>query len=167
MRSHVKLKATAVLLAIGQVAVTCGEMPEPLDLGSLLGKPIASQELQEFIKTNHLVQQPTAMDGYTICQSTNSPFILNCRSNLVWVVSLPLVPTEMVPGKTLPRYTGRLVYGLTPDDTIKTVTQRLGAPSSRRDHRATVSLLYEKLRLELDFDEKTGSLKYVSWRDDL
>lgn len=142
-----------------------GQTANSYDFESLLGKSISSHEVQDFIKTNQLVHQPTS-PPYSICQSTNSssPFILCACSNRIDMVEVTVVQTTMVP-YTFPPYTGKLPYGLKRGETEESVIQLLGPPT-RRELGVVPYLWYEKLHLQLNFDRKKG-LIFLTWREKL
>lgn len=135
-----------------------GQTTNGYDFESLLGKSLTSPEVQDFIKSNQLINEPTSSPGGSICQNTNSksPFILILHSNHIYMVSLTLVPTRMDP-YAFPAYTWRLPHGLRTGETVESVIHRLGQPTRLDASRALPYLCYEKLHLQLDFDPKKGS----------
>ena len=166
---HANLLRFGLLLAFAAGALTApvqGQTTNGYDFESLLGKSSTSPEVQNFIKSNQLIHQPT-QSPYSICQSTNSssPFILCACSNRIDMVSVTLVKTTMVP-YVFPPYTGKHPYGLRPGETVESVIQRLGPPTHRDLARIMPYLWYEKLHLQMDFDLQKG-LSSVTWREKL
>jgi len=135
---------------------------------TLLGMPVTSPQVQEFVKTNGLMHLPTTPD-HSICKSTNSAFFLALRSNRVWQVCVTLGTIEgLKQSEPFPPYLGKMPYELTRNDTAEAVVQRLGTPSRRKEWAKgfLISLYYDKLRLCLDFDGKSQHLLYATWTED-
>jgi hypothetical protein len=154
-----------VVLAVAASTLPAkGQTTNEYDFESFLGKSLTSPEVQDFIKSNRLVHEPTSA-RYSICQNTNSnsPFILCLCSNQIYMVSVTLVSMKMEP-YTFPPYTGKLPHGLKRGETTESVILRLGPPTNRKVFAGNPSLWYQKLRLEMDFDPKLG-LKFLTWRE--
>jgi hypothetical protein len=131
----------------------------------LLGMEVTSAQVQEFVKTNGLVHEPSK-PGYSFYSGTNSSFVLELRSNRVWQVCVALGTIEGFTESNRPRaYLGKMPYDLTRNDTPEAVVQRLGAPTRRKEWGALTSLYYDKLRLGLDFDRKSHLLLIVTWTE--
>jgi hypothetical protein len=140
------------LLALASIATAAGQSPSWQDFESLLGKPIMSQEVQQFVKTNHLKQYQTWTNGTGVCENlTNVPFTLFYKSNTVQMVSV----TDDLPHYA--KYNGKMAHDLVPGDTPESVIRRLGAPS-RQETRYWIGVRYDSLRLELAFDLKSRRL---------
>jgi hypothetical protein len=158
-----KLKLPVALLSMTWVAAAYGQTPSQAQFEALLGKSMASPEVQAFTKTNHLIFKPTS-PPYAKCESTNSSFFLFLRSNRVWQVSVTLSTFQLFPPDSFPPYTGTLPHGLKAGDSQESVVERLGVPTRRKSMTGLISLYYDKLRLELDFIDKTG-LAFLTWTD--
>jgi len=156
---RIKVKFLAGLLAILCVASARGELPNWEDFEKILGKPISSQEVQQFVQNYHLNQVVATNDAGGFFNFKKAPFAVIYRANNVSEVE---VAVWKLPLLGVPPYTAKLPHGLKAGDTLGTVTQRLGAPVRQRAHQDVIATYYPKLRLELSFGDKTRVLQSIS-----
>ncbi len=137
--------AAATLALVASLPAGAADLPTWADFEKLLGQPISTPEVKEFVATYRLQKTHKGHSG-SFDNFKEMPFsLLFGRERIARV----LFRVANAPGENHPLFTGELPYKAQIGDTLKTVMQRMGKP----DHPIGTGdfLFYKNHRVTFDF----------------